>query len=237
VILRQSTAGRAAPRTDCGLTPGPASKLRVLDEPSLVPSHEMGAATPIDRRAAKREPVVGGPFWTLPNVISLTRVPLAVAAVVAVTREARVAAMVLMAASFLTDALDGTVARLTGSQSDWGRILDPLADKLVFAVFGLSFAWLGIIPWWLVAVIIGRDALVALGGALHMGRIRDVPSSNALGKASTVLLALYLFRQAFWPAEVQLLGLDWLGWAAVALLLLSTANYFAVYRRGLRSTT
>jgi phosphatidylglycerophosphate synthase len=175
--------------------------------------------------------MIRGPFLTLPNVISLARIPLAVAAVASYARDARLAAQILMAASFLTDALDGAVARMTNTVSQWGRVLDPLADKIVFAVFAVAFAGFGVIPWWLVVALVGRDALVAAGGFLHMGRIGDVPSSNALGKASTFVMAGYLFKQAFWPAPPVALGLDPLGWGATAVLLASSVGYLLVYLR------
>lgn len=175
--------------------------------------------------------MIRGPFLTLPNIISLARVPLAVAAVVCYMLGARLAAQLLMAGSFLTDALDGAVARMTGSVSEWGRVLDPLADKLVFAVFAIAFASLDVIPWWLVFTLVGRDVVVALGSVFHMDRIGDVPSSNLLGKASTAAMAVYLFKQAFWPAQPVALGLDALGWFATATLLVSTVGYVIVYVR------
>jgi CDP-diacylglycerol--glycerol-3-phosphate 3-phosphatidyltransferase len=175
--------------------------------------------------------MVEGPFLTLPNIISLARIPLAVAAIVAYAIDARLAAQGLMVGSFLTDALDGAVARMTGTVSQWGRILDPMADKVVFAIFAIAFATFGVIPWWLVMVLIGRDFVVSLGGVLHMDRIGDVPSSNALGKASTVMMAIYLFKQAFWPAEPVALGLDELGWTASAVLFVSTVGYLLVFLR------
>jgi cardiolipin synthase (CMP-forming) len=175
--------------------------------------------------------MIRGPFLTLPNLISLARVPLAVAAVAFYASGARLAAQLLMAGSFLTDALDGAVARMTDSESEWGRVLDPLADKLVFAVFAIAFASFGVIPWWIVFVLIGRDVVVTVGGILHMGRIGDVPASNVLGKASTLMMAVYLFKQAFWPARPLALGLDPLGWLALAVLLASTLAYVLVYLR------
>lgn len=181
--------------------------------------------------------VLRGPFLTLPNIISLARVPLAVAAVVSYVFDARLAAQLLMLGSFFTDALDGAVARLTGSVSQWGRILDPMADKLVFAVFAIAFATLDVIPWWLVFALIGRDALVAIGGIRHMGHIGDVPSSNRLGKLSTAMMAAFLFKQAFWPGEAVALGLDWFGWTATAVLFASTVGYAFVYLRHRRRPT
>lgn len=171
------------------------------------------------------EDVIRGPFVTLPNVISLARVPLALIAIVCVVKGPRLAAQILMVAAFATDALDGAVARMTNATSEWGRILDPMADKLVFAVLGGSLAWLGVIPWWLVVLIVGRDLLVTVFGLRHMGRIGEVPSSKVLGRASTVLLATFMLVQTFWPADPLWLGLAPLGWVAIAALALSTIDY------------
>ena len=147
--------------------------------------------------------MVRGPFVTLPNLISLARVPLACGAIACVVLGPRLAAQILMLAAFATDALDGAVARLTNTTSEWGRILDPMADKLVFAVLGGSLAWLGRLPWWLVMLIVGRDLLVTVFGLLHMGRIGEVPSSKTLGRLSTVLLATFMFVQTFWPSATS----------------------------------
>ena len=174
--------------------------------------------------------IVRGPFVTLPNVLSLARVPLAAGAIACLATGQRLAAQLLMVAAFATDALDGAVARATNSTSEWGRILDPMADKLVFAVVGLSLAVMGLIPWWLVGVIVGRDLLITIGGILHI-RGGAVPRPIVLGKVSTVILALYLCKQAFWPAPAAWLGLDVLGWIAVGALGLSTAAYIVHDRR------
>lgn len=168
---------------------------------------------------------VHGPLWTLPNAITLARIPLAIGAMICVMRGPRLAAQLLMFMAFATDALDGAVARRTGSTSEWGRVLDPMADKLVFAVLGGSMAWMGLIPWWLVAFIIGRDLAVTAGGLLRMKRIGEVPRSKMLGRLSTALLATYVFTQTFWPAPPRLAGLDGLGWLVVLGLIVSALDY------------
>lgn len=175
--------------------------------------------------------MIRGPFLTLPNVISLLRIPLAVVAVICFALDLRLAAQLLMVASFVTDGIDGAVARLTKTVSEWGRVLDPVADKLVFAILGVAFASYDLIPWWLVITLIGRDVIVASGAALHMGRIGKVPPSNLLGKISTTMIAIYLFKQAFWPADPVALGLDPVGWLATAALLVASLSYVVVYVR------
>jgi cardiolipin synthase len=168
---------------------------------------------------------VHGPFFTPANAISLARIPLAGVAVACLALDERIAAQLLLVAAFLTDALDGAVARATKGTSEWGRILDPVADKLVFAVIGISLAWLHLIPWWLAAAIVGRDLLVTIGGLRHIRDLGHVPESNLAGKLSTLVLAAYLWKQAFWPATPWIAGLDPLGWIAVAVLVVSTIVY------------
>jgi cardiolipin synthase (CMP-forming) len=170
-----------------------------------------------------------GPFLTLPNLITLARIPLALGAMTCVVQGPRLAAQLLMFAAFATDALDGAIARRMGSTSQWGRVLDPVADKLIFALLGGSMAWLGLVPWWLVVLIMGRDLAVMVGGMLYMRRVGEVPSSKTLGRLSTVLLATYMFKQTFWPAAPVLAGLDALGWLVVLGLGISAVDYASRY--------
>lgn len=180
----------------------------------------------IDPAPRRRGPA--GPFFTAPNVISLLRLPLGGLAVWLLAQEHRTAALITMAAAFASDALDGAVARLGGQVSDWGKILDPLCDKLVFALIGVSIAWLGLVPWWPITVLVGRDVLVGLGGVVLAMRRGIIPSSNVGGKLSTVLMALWMIRRAFWPPDdTQALGVGWLGFLALSILIASTLVYAA----------
>lgn len=173
-----------------------------------------------ERRAAL------GAFWTVPNAISILRIPLAGYAIWLLATGSRTAAMVALAVAFLSDALDGTIARTTGQISEWGKILDPLSDKLVFAFVGVSLAVLDIIPVWVVVVLLGRDLLVGGGGIWLAVKRGIVPASNWGGKLSTVVLATWMMRMAFFPPDRGLVvGLDWLGAIAMLLLVGSTAGY------------
>jgi phosphatidylglycerophosphate synthase len=170
---------------------------------------------------------LSGPFLTLPNMLSLSRIPLSAAAS-ALLLQGRTAAMAAaVAAAVATDWLDGHVARRTGRESDWGRLLDPAADKIGFALFGAALALRGSIPVWLLAVVVLRDLAVAAGGLLLSRRIERMPASSPAGKLSTLLLSAYMVRQAVSPAGGLLLGLDVLGLAALAALAASTAAYAA----------
>ncbi|HEV7147389.1 MAG TPA: CDP-alcohol phosphatidyltransferase family protein [Pedococcus sp.] len=98
---------------------------------------------------------------TLPNVLSSLRfvgVPVFLWAIL--TRHDALALATLMV-SGLSDYLDGKIARRFGLVSRVGQLLDPLADRLYIATTLFGLAWRGVIPWWLVAVLVGRELLLA----------------------------------------------------------------------------
>jgi len=176
-----------------------------------------------------------GPFWGVANMLSLSRIPLALMACWFVWRGDPAATAMAMLLAVATDALDGWVARRTGTESDWGRILDPLADKIAFAAFLVCLTLLGRVPLWLVLVVVGRDLLIGAGGLAIVGRLGRPPSSNIWGKLATCALAAYLIRQALWPSGGVLWGAGPLGLAALALVIASLIVYISTSVKRLRS--
>ncbi len=130
--------------------------------------------------------------WTVPNALSFLRlvgVPLFVWLIV--SRHDGWALAVLMA-SGITDYLDGKIARTFGLESRIGALLDPLADRLYILTTLLGLAWRSIIPWWLVAVLIGREVFIAaLLPVLRRHGYGPLPV-HFVGKAATFNL-LYAF--------------------------------------------
>jgi cardiolipin synthase len=129
---------------------------------------------------------------TLPNVLSALRlvgVPIFVWAIL--TRHDAIALVTLML-SGLSDYLDGKIARRFGLESRVGQLLDPLADRLYIATTLVGLAWRDIIPWWLVAVLVGREVLLAgvLAWIRRFGQT-GLPV-HFVGKAATFNL-LYAF--------------------------------------------
>ena len=121
--------------------------------------------------------------FTLPNALSLLRlfmVPLVVALLLARSDGLAAAFFVLAAA---TDFLDGRIARRAGP-TRLGRILDPVADRLMLSSVAVVLAVRGLLPAWAVAILVGRD-LLALAGSLAVGSKIRV---NRVGKAATAVL-------------------------------------------------
>jgi CDP-diacylglycerol--glycerol-3-phosphate 3-phosphatidyltransferase len=123
---------------------------------------------------------------TLLTVIRLLLAPLFVIVVFRETpRAVWMASMIFTLAAF-TDFMDGYLARRTETVTKVGRILDPLADKLLVAVAYLSFLFLGVpsVKAWMVGAILGREFLVT-GLRSFVGRRGVVIHSSPLGKWKT----------------------------------------------------
>jgi len=178
---------------------------------------------------------------TVPNLLSLGRLVLAVVLFAAIERPAAVAAFWLFAVAASTDWVDGWWARRFGQVSRVGRIFDPLVDKVL-----VCGAWVllagrdggsAIAPWMAVVVVVRELVVTAIRA--EMERIGRDFSAALSGKLKMVLqcvaVALELAARAWpgWsPAGVDLRGAaTWTAWAAVAATVWSGLEYLVAARR------
>jgi Phosphatidylglycerophosphate synthase len=147
------------------------------------------------REAAVGDPAAAGTdrLWTIPNALSVLRlfgVPLFLWLLLGPHADGW--ALAVLAVSGFTDWLDGVLARALNQTSRFGALLDPFADRLYILATLVGLVLRHVIPIWLAAVIIARDAIV--GAALP--RLRKAgygpPAVHYLGKAATFCL-LYAF--------------------------------------------
>lgn len=167
----------------------------------------------------------------IPNLLSLFR--LALVPVFAVVffqggLNARYIAAGIYTLAFLTDILDGWIARRFNMVTRLGRILDPLADKLMTFTVIVCITVAGIIPLWAVAVFFLKEGAMAIGAMCMLGKTGDVIPSNWLGKASTgvfflVCAALVLFPGIPRPWAIAMIS------AALALAVAAFFNYLWQY--------
>ena len=101
-------------------------------------------------------------------------------------------AIVVVAVSGFTDWLDGVLARRLHQLSRIGALLDPLADRLYILATLIGLVLRHIIPWWLVVLLVGRDAVLAVALAVLRRYGYAPPAVHYLGKAATFCL-LYAF--------------------------------------------
>lgn len=100
---------------------------------------------------------------TLPNFLTLLRIVAIPIFLILVSNHRYAAALVLFMAAGITDTIDGVIARLTDAKSDLGATLDPLADKLLLVSSFVMLAWLGVIPTWLLILVLTRDVVILSG--------------------------------------------------------------------------
>jgi len=150
----------------------------------------------------------------VPNALSALRILLVPVFLVLVLLELDLAALIVIVVSSVSDFLDGIIARRFGQITRLGQLLDPAADRLFIFAAIIALAVREVVPWWIVAVIVGRDVLLAvLGLVLARHGYGPLPVHH-LGKVATFALfyalPLLVLGQAF-PA-LQPVS-DPLGWA------------------------
>lgn len=129
-------------------------------------------------------------FWTIPNILSLFRIaliPLFVWCFFAGFENNRLWAIVIFLGAGATDVVDGYIARHFNQISLWGRILDPMADKLMVFSALICLTVIDKLPLWLVLLYFAKEMAQAICSFILMRRTKDMIASNILGKAGTTL--------------------------------------------------
>ncbi len=175
-------------------------------------------------------------LWTLPNGLTMLRIVLVPFLVVfLLTRYAWTGLAVFWAAS-LTDWLDGYLARSRGQVTTIGKLLDPVADKLLMSAAFISLVDLGLAPAWMVVVIVGRE-LAVTGLRAVAADCRMVIPAGAVGKyklfAQVVAVSILILQLRFdWLATYGTVAL----WVVVILAAISAGQYFLAFWTRLDTT-
>jgi CDP-diacylglycerol--glycerol-3-phosphate 3-phosphatidyltransferase len=169
----------------------------------------------------------------VPNVLTVLRillVPVLVVALLNKTPNGDLLAAIVFAVASLTDAIDGYLARRRRSITTFGKLMDPLADKLLVIGALLTLVSLNRVAPWVAMVIIAREFAVT---ALRMAATQQgvVMAASMLGKLKTcaqVLMVMVLIAVPGRPLWVELVV-----YATVAITVFSGADYFFGLRRRL----
>ena len=166
-------------------------------------------------------------LFTWSNLISLSRVFVAAPIIyLHYTNDQTVTAAVVLLILYgmVSDYLDGYLARKLDEVSEWGKVLDPIADKVSAFFLFLYTVYIGLIPIWFFVLELVRD-LVILTGSIHLKlRHGKVAMATMSGKWSVNALAGYWMAAFFFP---ELLGVQYFFMGiALALMFLSFIDYF-----------
>ncbi|HET7559143.1 MAG TPA: CDP-diacylglycerol--glycerol-3-phosphate 3-phosphatidyltransferase [Limnochordia bacterium] len=187
---------------------------------------------PNDERRPTESPATAAPpaaftskgrTWSLPNLLTLSRiflVPVFMSLVLEeVPRGATWAAVVFIIAA-ITDGLDGYMARLQRRTTRWGAFMDPVADKLLISAALVTLVHLGKVSAWLAMLIIGREFAVS---GLRMVAAAEgvVIAASRLAKVKTTLQII-----AVAGVLTNVPGAIWILWAAAAVTVISGFDYY-----------
>lgn len=180
-------------------------------------------------------------IWNLPNLITLFRIaaiPFVVLFLFIPGAPASFLAALIFSAASLTDLLDGYIARQQNSETPVGKLLDPLADKLLINSALIMLIPLGRVPAWVVVLIVGRE--VAVTGLRGIASLEGLAiAASKWGKAKmifqTIALIGLMLHYEYLGINFHSLGMLIL-WIALAITIWSGVDYFIKFYREHRKT-
>lgn len=183
---------------------------------------------------AKGQPPVG--LWSIPNLLSLVRlgaIPFIIFLLFFSDPLASFLAALIFTLASLTDLLDGYIARHQKTETAIGKLLDPMADKLLITSAMIMLISLERIPAWVVVLIVGRE--LAVTGLRAIASVQGIViAASKWGKAKTVLQSIaligLLLHYEYLGIDFHLLGMILLG-IALVITLWSGLDYFYKFYR------
>ncbi|AIS00896.1 CDP-diacylglycerol--glycerol-3-phosphate 3-phosphatidyltransferase [Streptomyces glaucescens] len=167
--------------------------------------------------------------WNIANLLTMLRLVLVPAFVALMLADGgydpawRSLAWAAFAIAMITDLFDGHLARTYNLVTDFGKIADPIADKAIMGAALICLSALGDLPWWVTAVILGRELGVTLLRFLVI-RYGVIPASRG-GKLKTltqgVAVGMYVLALTGWLATLRF----WVMAAAVVLTVVTGLDY------------
>ena len=195
-----------------------------------------------DQPGAAQTPVRHVSNWTLANAITIVRILLAPVFVVLLLVDGghdgalRWVAAVLFIVAIATDGVDGHIARSTNTVTDLGKLLDPIADKVLTGSALVCLSILGELPWWVTVVILVREigitvfrfAVISQGviAASRGGKIKTLAQSVSISLALLPLWTIF-GSWVYWLDGITMT-------ITVILTLVSGVDYLASYARASR---
>ena len=178
-----------------------------------------------------------GRVLTIPNVLSVIRLILVpVFLYLLLVRHAWGPSVAILMFGGVSDWADGKIARLVANQSSrLGELLDPLVDRVYMIAVPVGLALAGVVPWWVVAILLGRDAVLAATLPVLRGRGITALPVTYVGKAATFSLMagfpLILLGQwdALWSKVIGACGWGFVIWG-IGMYLWSAVLYLLQVR-------
>jgi cardiolipin synthase len=166
----------------------------------------------------------------VPNLITIGRfffIPLFIVLFFSNIDHANLLSFIVLVLAGCSDMLDGYLARKNNQITELGKLLDPLADKLMMITVILAFVIDGRITWLAAGIFFLRDVgMIVTSAFFHFNSKKNVPASNIFGKATTVFFYIALLLIMFeWPYHSETL------WAAIIFSFFTSLIYLINFKR------
>jgi len=170
----------------------------------------------------------------LPNAITVFRFLLVPPVVLLLLNDRFGAALIVFGVAGVSDAVDGFLAKRFHWTSRIGALMDPLADKLLLVCSFITLGWLGLIPAWLVAVVILRDLVIVAGALTYHFCIEQVSADPTLVSKLNTFAQILLVLGVLFSSGIHVLPallLDTLLYCVLVSTLWSGADYVWTWSR------
>ena len=174
----------------------------------------------------------------IPNALCILRMLLVLPVVGLLLRREFFLTMWLFAFAAFTDGLDGFLAKRCGWTSELGKILDPLADKILLIGVFITLAAIGLVPPWLAAVAVSRDVIISAGAIVYnslygdpQGNPTSISKLNTLCQVGYVLLVVGTQAVDIVPERLVWLAVTVLGAMVFVTTVVSGIDYVLTYSR------
>ena len=172
-------------------------------------------------------------IWTYSNGLSMFRALLTIPSAVFLWQGHNYLAFSVAVLAYITDILDGWLARKLDEVSEMGKIIDPLADKIYVAVITTMLVVQGKLPLWFVVLILSRDFVIMLAGTYIARRTGYVLPSNVPGKLAVfciiVMMSCIVLDAPIWSVDASI-------YAALVMLFISSVQYVIRFVKTIRTT-
>ncbi|MEW6686933.1 MAG: CDP-alcohol phosphatidyltransferase family protein [Candidatus Edwardsbacteria bacterium] len=165
----------------------------------------------------------------LPNLVTFLRLGILPFVLLSLSAEKKTLALILLLITWFTDVFDGVLARKLSQSTRFGKILDPLVDKICLGTLVIFLILKRNFPLWAAIVVISRDLLILSSGLFLLKKTKIVPTSNLFGKVTMVFLAAMAtaYAMEWYPLNQILLVVSLL---MVGVSSISYSVYFLLYR-------
>ena len=179
----------------------------------------------------KKNEVISKDLMTIPNAISFIRILLITPFVAFFIERMYIAAAVTVGISGISDLLDGMIARKFHQESELGKVLDPLADKLTLIAVGVCLIFIEPYVLPLMIIMVVKDVLMIVGGTIIINKGVIPPKSSWYGKASTFMFYIsvgVVVLMAIFNYKNDVLCFAILGITA-GMMIFSLVNYAIIF--------